>query len=90
MLQWKAPYWECLEFGIAGMYSTFVFPIQLAEAYCHLATAWTRCGDNHQWSLGLHKFILAKAFVGRYEGYVVWIAVYEIVDVCLDAHTLKP
>ena len=89
MLQRQVPYRERLELGITGTDAALVFTIELTQAHSHLTAARTRSRDDDQRTGRLHIIILSETLVRSNQFHVVWIAVNEIVEIRLDAHTFQ-
>ena len=71
------------------MYATLVLVVELAQAYCHLATTRTWGCDNDQRTLCLYVIVLAEALVRSDKTYVVRIAFDKIMVISLDAFALQ-
>ena len=89
MLQRQVPHGERLELGIAGADAALVLIIELREADGHLARAGAGGCHDDEFTGGLHVVVLAKTFVGGYQVYIVWIAVYQVMNIGANAQPLQ-
>ncbi len=89
MFQRKVPDRESLEFRIAGIYSAFIFVVELGKAGGHFSTSRSGSCDDNQRSGSLDIIILSISIITYDERSVAWISGDQVKLVNTDSQFLQ-